>query len=169
MRPHIYMWRRILSTSASGGRAVGGGQAVHNWFPDDNSKSVAPILTKLRTLMYKVKTKDAFDFRRIPPTFTPPGGRFSFRVHNWFPDDNSRSDALILTKLCTLVYKVKTKDDFRRIPPTFTPPGGRFSFRVCNWFPDEYSRINALILTKLCTFMYNGKMKDPFNFWFSCS
>ena len=87
-------------------------RAFHKLCPDDNSKSVAPILTKLCTLMYKMKTKDAFDFRRIPPTFTPPGGRFSFRVHNWFPDDNSRSDALILTKLCTLVYNGKTKEAF---------------------------------------------------------
>ena len=106
----------------------------HNWFLDDNSRSDALIFTKLCTLVYYGKTKEPFDFRRIPSTFTPPSGRFSFRVHNWFLDDNSRSDALILAKLCTLVYNGKTKDafDFRRIPPTFTPPGGRFSFRVCN-------------------------------------
>merc|ERR1711911_133059 len=86
------------------------------WFPDDNSRSDALILTKLCTLVYNEKMKDAFDFRQIPPTFTPPGGRFSFRVCNWFPDDNSRSNALILMKLCTLVYNEKTKDafDFRR-------------------------------------------------------
>ena len=99
-------------------RRAGGRQAVHNWFPDDNSKTVGPIFTKLCTLVYNGKTKDAFDFRRIPPTFTPPGGRFSFRVRNWFPDDNSRSDALILTKLCTLVYNWKTKV-FQQIPPMF--------------------------------------------------
>ena len=106
--------------------------------------------------MYKVKTKDAFDFRRIPPTFTPPGGRFSFRVHNWFPDDNSRSDARILTKLSTLVYNGKTKDafDFRRILPTFTPPGGRFSFRVRNWFPDENLRSDALIFMRPHIYMW---------------
>ena len=71
--------------------------------------------------MYNEKTKDAFDFLRIPSTFTLPGGRFSFRVRNWFPDDNSRSDALILTKLGTLMYNRTTKDacDFGRILPIF--------------------------------------------------
>ena len=131
-RKDAFDFRRILPTfTPPGGRFS---FRVRNWFPDDNSRSDALILMKLGTLVYNGKTKDAFDFRRIPPTFTPPGGRFSFRVCNWFPDDNSRSDALILTKLNTLVYNGKTKDafDFRRIPPTFTPPGGHFSFRVCN-------------------------------------
>ena len=108
--------RRILPTfTPSGGRFS---FRVRNWFPDDNLRSDALILTKLGTFMYDGKTKEAFDFRRIPPTFTPPCGRFSFRVRNWFPDDNLRSDALILTKLCTPVYNGKTMV-FRRILPMF--------------------------------------------------
>ena len=89
---------------------------------------------KLGTLVYNGKTKDAFDLRRILPTFTPSGGRFSFRVRNWFPDDNSRSDALILTKLGTLVYNGKTKEafDFSANSANVHAPGGRFSFRVRN-------------------------------------